>query len=108
MRLDVVEVDVLPQTRQRGHRNVAFRVHRIHPAVQVGGYFFVVEERVKQAALVPAAVVHRAEEGEVAGAAAVDLALHVERLGQVDDLHARADAADVRDAGSDDVAGAGG
>ena len=41
------------------------------------------------------------------GAAAMDFAVHAERLGEVDDLEAGADAADVLHAGARDVAGAG-
>ena len=44
---------------------------------------------------------------EVADAAAVDFGLHAEGFGQVQDLHEWGEAADVTDAGADDVTRAG-
>ena len=86
----------------------------IWPSVPMGsmmvfrysGGCVVVYEGVEEAAFVPASVEEASEDGEVAGAAAVDFAVHVEGFGEVADLHGGADASDVEDTGAKDVGGA--
>jgi pectin methylesterase-like acyl-CoA thioesterase len=103
--LDVVEVDVLAQSREIGKADEALGIHGVGGAVEPGGNLVVVEKRVQESALVPGAVADRADHVQVGGAVAVDLAVHPEGLGQVRDLEARPDAASQRHAGAQDVAG---
>lgn len=61
------------------HKTVG--VHRVNNAVQVGCRFVVVEERMQQAALVPATVSNRANHREARRTVAVNFAVHAKRLG---------------------------
>jgi len=105
--LDVVEIDVLAQTGTVGQVDIAVRIHRIGQRFQVVEPVVVFEERVQQAALVPAAIAHRGHHLQVHGGVAVDLAVHAKGFGHVQGLERGGDAAHVVDAGAQDVAGPG-
>jgi hypothetical protein len=57
--VDVVEVDVLPQSGERRGVDVAVLVHHVRDAVKVGRRLVVIEEGVEQAPLVPIAIMCR-------------------------------------------------
>lgn len=85
----------------------ALVIHRVNNAIEISRRFIVVEERMQQAALVPAAVADRPDHRQACRAVAVDFAIHAEGFRQRRDLHGRGNTAHAVSAGAQNVAGSG-
>ena len=101
--IDVLKINVFTKARQSWHRYISVFVHWIDDAVQVAWYFIVVDKRVQQSSLVPGGVRDCSDNSEVSSAPAMDFTVHVERLSEMGDLHARANSANVIDSDPGDV-----
>src|SRR5262249_18100804 len=104
--VDKVPVDVVAETWQLRHVDHAVGVHRIDWSVQPRRRGVVVDERMQETALIEARNTRRqrAHCVQVANAAAVDLHLHAERLGEMANLHQWRESANIANAATDDVA----
>ena len=86
MVVDVGVVDVLAEPRLVAQVHVPRGIHLVVDPPEMGWRPVVVDERMQQAALVEGGVGDRGADREIARAGAVDLAGHVEALGDVRDL----------------------